>query len=189
MAVTILAATAIPAYQIGQSLAGGGTWGDGIDIGPSSTGWLILAAMVSSNANILSKFVDRINEEDTNTYTLYHGTDIATARLLGGGAPINIDGAGCNWSVSCGGFYLADQLGDAEHFAVFTQSGARSGGVVQYDFNASAYLTIKSIATIRPIPPAQRFTPLGNEIIVPPIGFPTFNSLMLKGDIRPGAVR
>jgi len=175
------------AYQLGTNIAGGSSWDDGTNVGPGSTGWLILAAMVSTNGNILSKFADRINEDDSSTYTLYHGTDIATARLLGGGGPIEIDS--CNWRVSCGGFYLADQLGDAEHFAVFTQSGVRDGGVVQYTFNASAYLTIKGIATIQPLQSAPFFNPLGNEIIVPPSGFSVFNGLMLKGDIKPGAVR
>ena len=143
--------------------------------------------MVGSNSGLLANIADKANEEDTSTYTLYHGTDIATARVLAGGAPIDVDG--CNWSVSCGGFYLADQLGDAEHFAVFTQSGVREGGVVQYDFSASAYQTIKGIATIQPLESAPFFNPLGNEIIVPPSEFSIFNSLMAKGDIQPGPVR
>ncbi|MCG7948885.1 MAG: RHS repeat-associated core domain-containing protein, partial [Candidatus Thiodiazotropha taylori] len=187
--IGILASMPMYSFQVARVDAIGGTWGDGLDIGPRSTGWLILAAMVGTNSSLLSNMVEKINEDDTSAYTLYHGTDIATARLLAGGTPIEIDSTRCNWGASCGGFYLADQLGDAEHFAVFTQSGPRDGGVVQYSFTASAYLTIKGIATIRPILNAPRFNPLGNEIVVPPSGFSVFNSLMLKGDITPGPVR
>ena len=48
---------------------------------------------------------------------------------------------------------------------------------------------VQVLSNIRPIPPAQRFQPLGREIVVPQKIFPIFNGLMSQGKIVPGPIR
>lgn len=83
---------------------------------------------------------------------------------------------------------MADQLADAEHFAVFTQRGMRAGGVVQYNFTRVAYLAIMGLSTKRKIPPAPRYWPMGNEIVLPPTAFPIFNGFLAQREIIPSPV-
>jgi len=153
-------------------------------------GALVLIGLGAGGAVMTDLLSEKDEGNDKNPYfILFHGTDIETARILAAGAPIYVDTNNCNWSASCGGFYLAEQLGDAEHFAVFTQSGIRLGGVVQYNFTKVAYLAIMGISKVQPLRPQNLFNPLGNEVIVPPSGFPVFNGFMQQRKIIPGPVR
>lgn len=64
----------------------------------------------------------------------------------------------------------------------------RDGGVVQYSFTQRAYTAILAFSKLEPIPPANRYNPAGNQVIVPPSAFPVFNGFMTQGEIMPGPV-
>jgi hypothetical protein len=180
----ILTSLAYNSGQFASKFNNTATWDDDDWFSPSITGLLVLSAMVGSQSNMLGLITDKVNNDDDSQFALYHGTDIATANILLNRAPIEVGNAKC-WAVSCGGFYLADNVLDADHFAVSTQGGFRDGGVVQYNFTKSAYMTIRGLATIKPLERAPRFEPAGNEIILSPSSFPIFNTLMLNGEINP----
>jgi hypothetical protein len=110
----------------------------------------------------------------------------STALYLLNGGHISVDPGNCNWKASCGGFYLAEKREDAEHFAVFTQDGTRTGAVVAYTFSGFAYKTISSLSKVESIPQAKRYFPMGNQVVVPPSAFPMFNGLLDSGEITPG---
>ncbi|MCX7554685.1 RHS repeat-associated core domain-containing protein [Marinicella sp. S1101] len=134
--------------------AGAANWDDDDWSRPGSDGWLIVVASRLTSSQISQRVRDQINEDDSSQYEYFHGTDITTAVYLLNKGPIYIDTSNCNWDASCGGFYLADNRGDAEHFAVFTQSGVRDGAVVQYTFSAFANQVIRGVSVFEPIPVA-----------------------------------
>jgi hypothetical protein len=162
------------------------TWSDDDWLKPNVTGILLIAAM-SSSSLMLEKVWDKINEEDSNSYVLYHGTDATTASYLAGGGDIDASAVAENrqWGASSGGFYLADHPDDAFWFGM--ASHAETGfSVVEYTMTPSAYRTIESVSRIGPIHQAPNFWPKGNEIVVPVSAFPVFNQLKNSGQIIPG---
>ena len=168
-------------------IGGGSYGGDAGDLTNLSKGWLILAAMSPATSKIVAKIKSKVEEEDDEEYEFYHGTDLQTGLMLLNGASINVEAGNCNWSASCGGFYLADDIGDAIHFANFTDNGQRDDpAVVKYTFSSFAYKTIAGISSFGPIPMASRYNPAGNQLVVPPQGFTAFNRLMKAKEIKPG---
>jgi hypothetical protein len=191
-AFTALGAITTIAYNSWQAtdrFNNSATWSDDDWLRPNITGWLVLAAMASSSSGLLDKIADKVNKKDNQEYELYHGTDMQSGLALVNGAHISFDAATRNrsWSSSPVGFYLATDYGDAVHHANVTENGVRAEpAVVKYTFSAYAYRTITGISTRGPIPAGNRYRPAGEQIVVPPSGFFTFNRLMDSGEIRPG---
>lgn len=182
-----LATSAIVAtYQIGQSFADVGAWDDDDWLAPNVTGWLVLAAMVGSSSSLLSIISEKINEDDSNSYVYYHGTDASTAAYLASGGDIDAAAISENrqWTASSGGFYLADNYDDAFWFGQFHADVGFA--IVEYVMTPSAFRTLDSLGTrVVPIPPAPNFFPVGNQMIVPVQAFPIFNQLKNSGQIIP----
>jgi hypothetical protein len=115
------------------------------------------------------------------TTTLFHGTDVASARTLLGGAPLNAAKAAAGKIDGAPGFFLATHRDAATYFAMRRAPGA----VLQYNFSATATTRLGAKgAVLRPIPAGgMRGGFPGQEFFVPPTAFRTFNSLMRSGHI------
>jgi hypothetical protein len=114
--------------------------------------------------------------------TLFHGTDIASARSLAGGAPLDAAAAAARSSGARSGFYLATDAADATHFALTRQPG----GVLQYQLSETAVTQLRGAGVrMGPIAPGPKGFPIfqGQEFVVPPDAFGLFNNLRSRGQI------
>jgi hypothetical protein len=114
--------------------------------------------------------------------TAFHGTDIASARSLVRGAPLDAAAAAARSSGSPSGFYLATDAADAAHFAY-----ARApGGMLQYRLSEGAVVQLRDAgATLGPIIPGPKGFPIfeGQQFVVPTEAFGLFNKLRSSGQI------
>ena len=114
--------------------------------------------------------------------TLFHGTDIASARGFLAGAELETGAAAARSAGAPSGFYLATDSATAQHFAL-TRS---PGGVLQYQLSPSAVTQLRGAgARIGPIAPGPNGFPVfpGQEFVVPPDAFGLFNGLRSSGQI------
>ena len=112
---------------------------------------------------------------------LFHGTDLKSAEALLKNPKLDADVAAAKKIDGPEGFYLADDVGDAEFFAARREPGA----ILQYDIDEGASAALAEAGAVtRPIPRGARSPYFqGNEFVVPPEAFNLFNALLDAGKI------
>jgi RHS repeat-associated protein len=115
--------------------------------------------------------------------TMFHGTDIASARGFLNGAALDPAVAAARNSGGPQGFFLATDVGTAEHFAA---ARGGPGGVLRYEVSADALTQLRGAgSTFGPIAPGRNGYPIfpGQEFVIRPDTFGLFNNLRASGQI------
>ncbi|MBK7708298.1 MAG: hypothetical protein IPJ30_21725 [Acidobacteria bacterium] len=112
--------------------------------------------------------------------TFYHGTDGKSALSFLNGGGLDASVAAAKKIDGPEGFFLATKAADAEFFAA-----RRAGGtVLQFNMTERAVRQLSGCGMIcQPIAPGKFSNFAGNELIVPPSAFRTFNNLRRAGEI------
>jgi len=154
------------------------------------------AAAQASVGNFRPQGCERLQENLTVTTTIaseccdvarggltaMHGTDIASARSLLGGAPLDAAAAAAGKVDGAAGFYLATESAAAEFFALRRAPGA----ILEYRFSPTAVTRLTAEgAALRPIPAGGMPGGFpGSEFFVPSKAFAIFNELRAAGHIN-----
>jgi hypothetical protein len=119
-------------------------------------------------------------EAEGGGITLFHGTDIASARGFLAGANLDAAAAAARTTGAPPGFYLATDAADATHFALTRAQG----GVLRYDISEAALGQLRGAgASFGPIAPGLKGFPIfqGQQFVVPTGAFDMFNALRAQG--------
>lgn len=81
---------------------------------------------------------------------------------------------------------MADNPASAEYFALRRAEAGNPGAVLPFGMTQLAYETLLGTgAAFLPIPQGTGGRLPGNELFIPPGGFPVFEALRREGQIRP----
>jgi hypothetical protein len=110
----------------------------------------------------------------------FHGTDVASTLGLLNGMDLDATVASARKMDGPPGFFLALELDDAAFFAA-----RRQGTIVEVRLSPHAVQRLHAAGMIRrPIPSGRTSRFLGDEYLIPPDAFATFNQLRWAGDIE-----
>jgi hypothetical protein len=162
----------IPGYGTIRTCSNGAWW----ECGLSLAGEIPLAKGVKL---LKLRALSRGRRAADGGTTLFHGTDVASARSLLDGAPLDAATAAAAKIDGPAGFFLATHADDAAYFAA--RRGA--GGILRYEFSSRAVEALGGLQ-LSPLGPLGKFGRfLGGEAIIPTESFGIFNALRKSGDI------
>jgi len=141
-------------------------------------GGAVVVASISGDTSITQTHIksSAIGRTERGGIILFHGTDIPSALALLNGAPLEVEKSiQLRHDIGDIGFYLATDIGVAEHFAVVRGT---TGAVLRDVLAQQAIDELVSVGCVfRPITPGKRFNPPGLEFLVLPTAFELFNLL------------
>lgn len=113
----------------------------------------------------------------------YHGTDYDSAVALEAGEPLDAAKASALKIDGPPGFFLATDLADAQFFALRQARGVAA--VIAFELSAAAEQALLAGGGLRRSIPRGPSSPrfLGDELVLPPESFGTFDALRRAGEI------
>jgi len=126
-------------------------------------------------------------EDGAAANVFYHGTDLASAKALAAGTPLDAAAAAAQTAGAEPGFYLATSQADAEYFASIKIGLNDQAAVLRFTMSDNALeQLLGSNSVLGDIPQAGAKLPFeGQQLVVPTEDFPLFNELRLAGEITP----
>jgi len=112
--------------------------------------------------------------------TVFHGTDIESARRLLQGEPLNREKAAAQKIAGPPGFFLAIEVDDAMFFAL----RRAPGGILAFRLSWYAIEQLQLAGMVRrQIPPGKTMRFIGEELVLVLEAFEVFNRLREMGEI------
>jgi len=112
--------------------------------------------------------------------TVFHGTDIESARRLLQGEPLNREKAAAQKIDGPPGFFLAIEVDDAMFFAL----RCAPGGILAFRLSWYAIEQLQLAGMVRrQIPPGKTMRFIGEELVIVLEAFKVFNRLREMGEI------